>query len=108
MSDVYGLFGWSFTDFGNQFDCIDVDGEEYIENFIGSIVRLNDDEILIETQNDKLHRLDNGDFVKFTELVGIDDLNEKVFQVKIINSKKFSINFNSSENLSNVRGGLFK
>lgn len=109
MSDVYGLCGWSFTDFGDHFDCIDVDGEEYTENFIGSMVKLNEDgEILIETQNEKLHRLDNGDLVKFTEIMGSNDFNERIFPVKVINAKKFSINTSSNLNMNQVRGGLFK
>ena len=109
MSDVYGLCGWSFTDFCDHFDCIDVDGEEYTENFIGSMVKLNEDgEILIETQNEKLHRLDNGDLVKFTEIMGSNDFNERIFPVKVINAKKFSINTSSNLNMNQVRGGLFK
>ena len=110
MSDVYGLVGWSFTDFGSSFECVDIDGEEYSEHFIGGITKLSANEIQVETLSDKLHHLESGDLVKFSEIVGLDHLNEKTFQVKVVNAKKFTCTTQESlaDSVTYVRGGMFK
>ena len=106
MSDVYGLFGWSFSDFGDNFTVNDLDGEEYKEAFIGSISK--SEEAVVETSNDRLHHLETGDLVQFSEIVGMQELNNKICKVKVINAKKFSINVDTREFESYQRGGLFK
>ncbi len=39
-SDVYGLFCWSFCDFGDSFEVIDPNGEEPKETFIAKITKV--------------------------------------------------------------------
>ncbi len=41
-SDVYGLFCWSFCDFGDSFEVMDPNGEEPKETFIAKITKVND------------------------------------------------------------------
>ncbi len=40
-SDVYGLFCWSFCDFGDSFEVMDPNGEEPKETFIAKITKVN-------------------------------------------------------------------
>ncbi len=123
--DVYGLFAYSFTDFGAKFDVVDTDGEDYKATFISSII-INDTNIgqnaaLIETIDQKPHNLETDDLVRLSEIAQdqtrndslINSLNEGAFKVvKIINSYTFKIELNSNENkpsnVYNIKCGLFK
>ena len=40
-ADVYGLFCWTFCDFGDEFEVIDQDGEEAKEILIGNITKVS-------------------------------------------------------------------
>ena len=38
--DVYGLFAWTFVDFGDEFEVVDRDGEEPKEFFVSFITKV--------------------------------------------------------------------
>jgi len=40
--DVRGVFSYTFCDFGNNFDVLDVNGEEPVELFVADITRVGD------------------------------------------------------------------
>lgn len=70
-ADVFGLFGSIFCDFGDKFTVIDPTGETPL----GGIVAGIDEEGLVSALDETRHGLDDGDFVTFTELEGMEALN---------------------------------
>lgn len=74
-SDVRGLFGSVFCDFGPQFTVTDINGEQPLSGMIVSIE--NSSEGLVTTWDESRHGLEDGDYVKFTEVEGMDALNQE-------------------------------
>lgn len=82
LSDVYGLFGFSFTDFGADYETIDTDGEEYRDMFISKIS--SEDEACVEVLDQHAHNLEvkyiffieyySQNFLKLKNYVKIDFL----------------------------------
>jgi ubiquitin-activating enzyme E1 len=72
-----GLTGTVFVDFGPSHKIFDKNGEE---SATGLIMHINSDGLVV-TQEDKRHGLEEGDMVKLTELVGMEELNGKLFKV---------------------------
>ena len=122
--DVYGLFAYSFTDFGPKFDCVDVDGEDYKAVFVSSIrVNENDaeeNEAFIETIDQKPHNLEANDFIRLSEVKSdsaqetlfVENLNSTAFKVtKCLNSFTFKIGLSSiqsSKSFYSLKCGIFK
>ncbi|KAF8528831.1 ubiquitin activating enzyme [Hysterangium stoloniferum] len=72
-ADTRGLFGTVFNDFGAKFTCVDPTGEQPLT---GMIVSVSQDEIgLVTCLDETRHGLEDGDFVTFTEVKGMDELN---------------------------------
>lgn len=83
-----GLAGCVFVDFGPAHLITDKDGEELAISLVATI---GDDGIVL-CQEGQRHNLLEGDLVKFTELVGMEVLNNNSFKVqKIISPMSFSI-----------------
>jgi ubiquitin-activating enzyme E1 len=72
ITDTFGLFGSIFTDFGENFTCGDPTGE----NPLGGIVSGIDEEGLVTVFDETRHGLEDGDFVTFQEVEGMDGLND--------------------------------
>ena len=68
QSDIYGLFGYSFTDFGARFEVLDADGEEYKSVFIHALRVSNERQAFVEAIDQKPHNLEPNDHVKLSEL----------------------------------------
>lgn len=71
VADVFGLFGSIFCDFGEKFTCIDPTGETPLSGIIAGV----DDEGLVSTLEETRHGLEDGDYVTFSEIVGMESLN---------------------------------
>lgn len=71
-TDVRGLFGSIFCDFGANFTVIDATGE----NAVGGIIADIDEEGLVTALDETRHGLEDGDYVTFSEIKGIDGLND--------------------------------
>ncbi|KAK4696125.1 ubiquitin-activating enzyme E1, partial [Lecanoromycetidae sp. Uapishka_2] len=69
--DTYGLFGSIFTDFGEDFTIADPDGENPVTGIIADI----DSDGLVSALDETRHGLSDGDFVTFTEVQGMEALN---------------------------------
>lgn len=69
--DTFGLFGYIFCDFGKSFKVTDPTGEAPISGIVAGI---NEDG-LVSALDETRHGLEDGDFVTFTELVGLEPLN---------------------------------
>ncbi|KAF6146977.1 hypothetical protein GIB67_036696 [Kingdonia uniflora] len=71
-SEVRGLFGSVFCDFGPKFTVFDVDGEEPRTGIIVSIS--NDNPALISCVDDERLEFEDGDLVLFSEVHGMTEL----------------------------------
>jgi ubiquitin-activating enzyme E1 len=71
VADTFGLFGSIFCDFGKNFTVIDPTGEAPVSGIVADI----DEEGLVSALDETRHGLEDGDFVTFTELVGMEALN---------------------------------
>ncbi|KAK0461961.1 ubiquitin activating enzyme [Desarmillaria tabescens] len=72
-AEIRGLFGSVFNDFGNKFTCVDPTGEQPLSGMIVSVDQ--DSEGLVTCLDETRHGLEDGDFVTFTEVQGMTELN---------------------------------
>ncbi|KAJ3343385.1 SPS-sensor component ptr3 [Gonapodya sp. JEL0774] len=83
-----GLFGFAFNDFGIEFSVTDQTGEEPLSGMVAGI----DNEGVVTTQDETRHGLEDGDFVSFIEVKGMDGLNDgKARKIKVLGPYTFSI-----------------
>lgn len=71
IADTFGLFGTIFADFGKQFTVGDATGENPLSGIVADI----DSEGLVSALDETRHGLEDGDYVTFTEVQGMDGLN---------------------------------
>lgn len=71
IADIFGLFGSIFTDFGKGFAVADPTGENPVSGIVAGI----DEEGLVSALDETRHGLEDGDFVTFTEVEGMEALN---------------------------------
>ncbi|OBZ70160.1 Ubiquitin-activating enzyme E1 1 [Grifola frondosa] len=72
-ADTRGLFGTAFNDFGSKFTCVDPTGEQPLNGMIVSVDK--DSEGVVTCLDETRHGLEDGDFVTFTEVQGMTELN---------------------------------
>ena len=71
ITDTFGLFGYIFTDFGKNFTVGDTTGENPLSGIVADI----DPEGLVSASDESRHGLEDGDFVTFSEVKGMEGLN---------------------------------
>lgn len=90
LAETYGLFGHIFCDFGPAFMCVDVDGEQPKTVMIASIS--NEEKGVVTCLDEHRHDLEDGDFVTFSELKGMDELNGcEPMEIKVPSPFTFTI-----------------
>jgi len=72
ITDTYGLFGTIFTDFGKNFTIGDPTGENANNGIIAGI----DESGLVSALDETRHGLEDGDWVTFSEVEGMEGLND--------------------------------
>ena len=72
IADTFGLFGTIFTDFGKNFTVGDPNGENPTSGIIAGI----DQDGLVSALDESRHGLEDGDFVTFSEVEGMEGLNK--------------------------------
>lgn len=87
--DVRGVFCWSFCDFSNDFEVLDENGEETREVFVANITKANPG--VVTTLENKMHGFQTGDVITFKEIFGMEILNSKQSEIKVISPYQFSI-----------------
>lgn len=79
-----GLAGYAFLDYGDQHLISDADGEP-IKSFIVTSIT-NDEQATVTVHEDKRHSYQEGDHVKFVEVEGMTEINNRepieIVQVK--------------------------
>lgn len=71
VADTFGLFGSIFCDFGEKFSVIDPTGETPLSGIIAGV----DEEGLVSALDETRHGLEDGDYVTFSEIEGMEGLN---------------------------------
>ncbi|KAF2199069.1 ubiquitin-activating enzyme E1 [Delitschia confertaspora ATCC 74209] len=103
ITDTFGLFGSIFTDFGNNFTCGDPTGEQVSTGIVAGI----DETGLVSALDETRHGLEDGDFVTFSEVEGMEGLNNCApRKVEVKGPYTFSIGDVSGLG-EYKRGGLF-
>jgi len=103
IADVRGLYAQVFNDFGAKFTCVDTTGEQPISAMIASITKETDS--VVTALDETRHGFEDGDFVKFSDVKGMTEVNDKEFPVKVLGPYTFSIGDTSSFS-DYERGGL--
>ena len=73
MTDTFGLFGSIFCDFGDQFEVSDINGEDPMNSMLSSIS--SEEVALVTVYDEGRHGLEDGDYVTFSEVGGMTELN---------------------------------
>ena len=95
-TDVYGVFGRIFNDFGDNFEVLDKNGEELPDCMIKNIsVEENG---LVELLPNNKHKLEDNDEVTFTAIEGMQllanqakSINQTICKVKVVSPYSFHI-----------------
>merc|ERR1719244_2470863 len=103
VADCRGLYAQVFNDFGARFNVVDTTGEQPVTAMIASITQ--DAEAVVTALDETRHGLEDGDVVKFSEVRGMVEINDKEFKVKVLGPYTFSIG--DTTGFSNYeRGGV--
>jgi len=89
VADLRGLYAQVFNDFGKNFTVVDVTGEPAKSAMVASISK--EEKGVVACLDEVRHGFEDGDVVKFTEVVGMAEVNEKEFTVTVIGPYTFSI-----------------
>ncbi|KAH8118344.1 ubiquitin activating enzyme [Phellopilus nigrolimitatus] len=104
-TETRGLFGSVFNDFGPKFTCVDPTGEQPLSGMIASIDKDND--AIVTCLEETRHGLEDGDFVTFSEVKGMDGLNGcEPRKITVKGPYTFSIG-DTSDLGEYVSGGIF-
>ena len=104
IADIFGLFGSIFTDFGKDFAVADPTGETPVSGIVAGI----DSDGLVSALDETRHGLEDGDFVTFTEVQGMEALNNAEPR-KIIVKGPYTFSIGDVSNLGQYnRGGLYQ
>ncbi|PON59883.1 Ubiquitin-activating enzyme E [Parasponia andersonii] len=104
-SEVRGLFGSVFCDFGPEFTVFDVDGEEPHTGIIASIS--NDNPALVSCVDDERLEFQDGDYVVFSEVRGMTELNDgKPRKIKTSRAYSFTLEEDTTNFGAYERGGI--
>ncbi|XP_018825830.2 ubiquitin-activating enzyme E1 1-like isoform X2 [Juglans regia] len=104
-SEVRGLFGSTFCDFGPEFTVFDVDGKDPHTGIIASIS--NDNPALVTCVDDERLEFQDGDLVVFSEVNGMTELNDgKPRKIKNVRAYSFAIEEDTAKYSAYVKGGI--
>ena len=91
LCDVYGAAGRIINDFGDEFIVNDKDGEEAKEIMIKNVTIKDEKTAEVCVLEGLRHDFSDGDLVELIEVVGLDGINKKQFEVKSLSKDKFEI-----------------
>ncbi|KAG7665751.1 UBA1 [[Candida] subhashii] len=102
-ADVRGLFGQLFVDFGEKFTVIDQTGEEPKSGIVSDVER----DGTVTMLDDNRHGLEDGDYVKFSEIEGMPKLNDgNPHKIEVLGPYAFKIKIDESYG-TYIRNGLY-
>lgn len=90
IASTRGLFAQVFCDFGPSFTVVDVNGEPIVSAMIADIS--HDKESVVTCIDDTRHGMEDGDYVTFSEVLGMTELNNcEPIKIKVLGPYTFSI-----------------
>lgn len=103
ITDTFGLFGYLFNDFGKNFAVGDPTGENPLSGIVAGI----DEEGLVSALDETRHGLEDGDYVTFSEIKGMEGLNDAAPR-KITVKGPYTFSIGDVSGLGTYeRGGLY-
>ncbi|KAF1347134.1 ubiquitin-activating enzyme E1 [Delphinella strobiligena] len=103
IADTFGLFGQIFNDFGKNFTVGDATGENVLSGIVAGI----DSDGIVSALDETRHGLEDGDFVTFSEVEGMEMLNDGVPR-KITTKGPYTFSIGQVSDLGQYqRGGLY-
>ncbi|CAK7218475.1 E1 ubiquitin-activating protein [Sporothrix curviconia] len=104
VADTFGLFGSLFCDFGSKFAVSDATGENPLNGIVADI----DEDGLVSALDETRHGLEDGDYVTFTEVEGMEALNNSEPR-KITVKGPYTFSIGDVSGLGQYqRGGLYQ
>lgn len=104
IADIFGLFGSIFTDFGKDFAIADPTGENPVNGIVAGI----DSDGLVSALDETRHGLEDGDFVTFTEVQGMEALNNAEPR-KVVAKGPYTFSIGEVSSIGQYkRGGLYQ
>ncbi|KAF4665794.1 hypothetical protein FOL47_004423 [Perkinsus chesapeaki] len=104
-TDIYGLAGRIFVDYGDKFIVHDKDGEECRTAIVSGITQDEHGEVI--TYGEQRHGFHNGDYVTFSEIEGMTELNGcDPVRIKVTGPYSFSIDKDTRNFHSYTREGI--
>ncbi|KAJ2938005.1 hypothetical protein O0L34_g14459 [Tuta absoluta] len=104
IAQTRGLFSQVFCDFGPDFTVVDVTGENPVSAMIADIT--HEYEAVVTCLDDTRHGLEDGDYVTFSEVQGMTELNGcEPRKIKVLGPYTFSIG-DTTPFTKYVRGGI--
>ncbi|XP_024904746.1 ubiquitin-like modifier-activating enzyme 1 isoform X4 [Pteropus alecto] len=90
VADTRGLFGQLFCDFGEEMILTDSNGEQPLSAMVSMVTK--DSPGVVTCLDEARHGFESGDFVSFTEVQGMNELNGTCpMQIKVLGPYTFSI-----------------
>ncbi|KAJ6648576.1 Ubiquitin-like modifier-activating enzyme 1 [Pseudolycoriella hygida] len=106
IADTRGLFAQVFCDFGENFTVYDTNGNNPISTMVAGITK--DVESIVTCLDETRHGLEDGDYVTFTEVEGMTELNGiNPIKIKVLGPYTFSIG-DTTQFTEYIRGGIAK
>lgn len=103
-ADIRGLFGQVFVDLGDSFTVIDQTGEEPHAGIVSDI----EPDGTVTMLDDNRHGMEDGEYVKFTEVEGMPKLNDgSPHRIEVLGPYAFKIKIDESYG-SYIKGGLYQ
>lgn len=104
IANTKGLFAQVFCDFGENFKIVDTNGESPVSAMVASVSK--DVVSVVTCLDDTRHGLEDGDYVTFSEVQGMLELNNcEPKQIRVLGPYTFSIG-DTSKYSDYVRGGI--
>lgn len=104
IADTRGVFAQVFCDFGPEFTVYDTNGESPVSAMIADVSK--DTEAVVTCIDDTRHGLEDGDYVTFSEIQGMTELNNcEPIKIKVLGPYTFSIG-DTSKFSKYERGGI--
>ncbi|KAG8325121.1 E1 ubiquitin-activating protein [Homalodisca vitripennis] len=104
VAGTKGLFAQVFCDFGEGFRVVDTNGENPVSAMVASVSK--DSDGVVTCLDDTRHGLEDGDFVTFSEVQGMTELNGcEAKKIRVLGPYTFSIG-DTSNYSDYIRGGI--
>ncbi|XP_021964411.1 ubiquitin-like modifier-activating enzyme 1 isoform X1 [Folsomia candida] len=105
LAETKGLFSRIFCDFGPDFSVLDVNGENPVTTLIAGVTK--EEQGVVTCLDESRHGLEDGDFVKFSEVQGMTELNDHApIQIEVTGPYTFKLKFDTRGMTDYIRGGV--